>query len=107
MTTRRVFIGGVHGVGKTYFCKHIVCRFDAAHVTASELIGRHIKHQADKTVPDIEENQLILTEELERYQTSYRTILLDGHFCLLNVRQVSRMFHWKPLRQYHHAQLFY
>jgi adenylate kinase len=84
MTTRAVFIGGVHGVGKSYFCKSIVCRFDAAHVTASELIGRHVKHQIDKTVPDIEKNQLILAEELARYQTSCRTILLDGHFCLLN-----------------------
>ncbi|MEM7067015.1 MAG: ATP-binding protein [Cyanobacteria bacterium P01_B01_bin.77] len=85
MVTRTVFIGGVHGVGKTYFCKNIICRFDVAHVTASELIGRHVKHQIDKTVSDIEKNQLILAEELARYQTSCRTILLDGHFCLLDV----------------------
>ncbi|MEP0914460.1 ATP-binding protein [Leptolyngbya sp. GB1-A1] len=84
MATRTVFIGGVHGIGKTYFCKNIVCHFDVAHVTASELIGRHVKHQVDKTVPDVEKNQLILAEELARYQTSCRTILLDGHFCLLN-----------------------
>jgi len=84
MTARTVFIGGVHGVGKTYFCENIVCRFDAAHVTASELIGRHVKHQIDKTVPNIEKNQLILAEELARYETNCRTILLDGHFCLLN-----------------------
>ncbi|MBE9059908.1 ATP-binding protein [cf. Phormidesmis sp. LEGE 11477] len=84
MVTRTVFVGGVHGVGKTYFCKNIICRFDAAHVTASELIGRHVKHQIDKTVSNVEKNQLILAEELARYQTSCRTILLDGHFCLLN-----------------------
>jgi len=84
METRTVFIGGVHGVGKTYFCKNVVCHFDVAHVTASELIGRHIKHQVDKTVPDVDKNQLILSEELARYQTSCRTIFLDGHFCLLN-----------------------
>ncbi len=85
MTIRTVFIGGVHGVGKTYFCKSLTDHFDVEHVTASELIGRHIKHQIDKTVPDIEKNQLILAEELNCYQTSCRTILLDGHFCLLNV----------------------
>lgn len=83
MKTKTVFIGGVHGVGKTYFCESMTCHFDVAHVTASELIGRHVKHQVDKTVQDIEKNQLILAEELERYQTSCRTILLDGHFCLL------------------------
>jgi len=84
MTAKTVFIGGVHGVGKTHFCTNIVSRFDVAHVTASDLIGRHIKHQIDKTVSDIEGNQLILAEELARYQTNCRTILLDGHFCLLN-----------------------
>ena len=84
MTAKTVFIGGVHGVGKTHFCNNIVSHYDVAHVTASELIGRHVKHQIDKTVSDIEGNQLILAEELARYQTSCRTILLDGHFCLLN-----------------------
>lgn len=84
MATRTVFVGGVHGVGKTYFCKSIVGRFDAEHVTASSLIGRHVKHSSNKTVLNIESNQLILAEELSRYQTDCRTILLDGHFCLLN-----------------------
>ncbi len=84
MVNKTVFVGGVHGVGKTHFCKNIICRFDAAHVTASELIGRHVKHQIDKTVSNIGRNQLILAEELARYQTSCRTILLDGHFCLLD-----------------------
>ena len=84
MATRTIFIGGVHGVGKTYFCKNLVCRFDVAHIAASELIGRYVKHQVDKTVLDVEKNQLVLAEELARYQTSCRTILLDGHFCLLN-----------------------
>ena len=84
MATRTVFIGGVHGVGKTYFCKNLVCRFDVAHITASELIGRYVKHQVDKTVLDVEKNQLILAQELARYETSCRTVLLDGHFCLLN-----------------------
>lgn len=84
MVNRTVFVGGVHGVGKTYFCKNIVCRFNVIHVIASELIGRHIEHQVNKVVPDVEKNQLILAEELARYRTSCRTILLDGHFCLLS-----------------------
>jgi adenylate kinase len=84
MTAKTVFIGGVHGVGKTHFCNRIISDFDVSHVTASELIGRHVKHQIDKTVSDIEGNQLILAEELSRYQTTCQTILLDGHFCLLN-----------------------
>ncbi len=86
MATRIVFVGGVHGVGKTYFCENLVGRFDIEHVTASSLIGRHIKHSPSKTVSDIEKNQLILAEELSRYHTERRTILLDGHFCLLDSR---------------------
>lgn len=84
MRTRIVFVGGVHGVGKTHFCKEIVNRFDVEHITASELIGRHINHQLDKAVLNIERNQLILAEELSRHQTRCQTILLDGHFCLLS-----------------------
>lgn len=84
MKNRTVFIGGVHGVGKTHFCNSLVGRFDVEHVTASSLIGQHINHSEDKTVSNIEKNQLILADELSRYQTNCRTILLDGHFCLLN-----------------------
>lgn len=84
MTTNTVFIGGVHGVGKTHFCNRLAGEFDVEHITASSLIGRHIKHSKDKTVPDIEKNQMILADELSRYKTKLLTILLDGHFCLLN-----------------------
>ncbi|HDY87969.1 MAG TPA: AAA family ATPase [bacterium] len=84
MANRIVFIGGVHGVGKTYFCKKLADQFDTEHVTASSLIMRHVKKFKNKTVPDVEKNQLILAEELSLYKTDRRTILLDGHFCLLS-----------------------
>ncbi len=84
MTIRTVFVGGVHGVGKSHFCRSLVGKFDVEHITASSLIGRYIKHSKDKTVLDVEKNQLILADELSRYKTKSRTILLDGHFCLLN-----------------------
>lgn len=84
MGVRTIFIGGVHGVGKTYFCENLANRFDAEHITASKLIGRHSKHNTNKTVVDIQANQLILAQELRNHQTNCKTILLDGHFCLLN-----------------------
>ncbi len=84
MANRTVFIGGVHGIGKSYFCKKLADQFDAEHVTASSLIERHVKKSKNKTVPDVKKNQLILAEELSRYKTDCRTILLDGHFCLLS-----------------------
>ena len=84
MANRIVFIGGVHGVGKTYFCEILADQFDAEHVTASSLIGRHVKQSKNKTVPDVEKNQLILAEELYRYKTDRCILLLDGHFCLIS-----------------------
>ena len=84
MAFRTVFVGGVHGVGKSHFCRSLVGKFDVEHVTASSLISRYIKHSGDKTVSNVKENQLILASELSRYKTKSRTILLDGHFCLLN-----------------------
>lgn len=87
MDTTTVFIGGVHGVGKTYFCNLLSTEYDIEHVTASSLIGRHIQHAKDKTVPDIKNNQAILAEELYKFRTHHRTILIDGHFCLLDKNQ--------------------
>lgn len=84
MVKRIIFIGGVHGVGKTNFCQKLSGQFDAEHVTASDLIRRHIKLSKNKTVADIENNQLILAQELSRHQTDRQTLLLDGHFCLQN-----------------------
>ena len=83
MQFETIFIGGVLGVGKSSFCRHVVERFDVEHVTASSLIAKHIEHRADKTVVDVENNQLILAQELHKYKTNCANILLDGHFCLL------------------------
>lgn len=79
-----VFIGGIHGVGKTSYCSRIAHEYNVEHVTASALISRHIKHSTDKTVEDINKNQRILSEELSRFHTDRASILLDGHFCLLD-----------------------
>ncbi len=84
MSCRIVFIGGVHGVGKSHFCRNLVGKFDVEHMVASRIISQYIKQSDDKTVPDVEKNQLILANELSNYNTMSRTILLDGHFCLLN-----------------------
>ncbi|MBU4525589.1 MAG: AAA family ATPase [Desulfomicrobium sp.] len=79
-----IFVGGVHGVGKTRFCSRLASTLNAEHVTASSLIAKHNKHFKNKTVSNIENNQLILADEIFKLETMRDVILLDGHFCLLN-----------------------
>jgi adenylate kinase len=81
--TRTIFVGGVHGVGKTSFCKNLSDKFDLEYVTASSLIRRRSKLPVNKTVTDVGGNQSILLDELSHYLTNRSTLLLDGHFCLL------------------------
>ena len=82
-----VFIGGVHGVGKSYFCNLLADRYDIEHVTASSLIGKHIRQSKYKTVQSITNNQVILAKELSKFRTNHQMILLDGHFCLLDKKR--------------------
>jgi adenylate kinase len=79
-----VFVGGVHGVGKSYLCHRIVESFKVEHITASQLIGQYVKHRPDKSVADVKNNQYILSEELRKLKSSQEIIILDGHFCLFN-----------------------
>jgi adenylate kinase len=90
-----VFVGGVHGAGKTTLSRWLADELPAAHVTAGALIreaavsGHVVTVGAQgKAVPDIEANQVALLRGLSVFQARRvndpRTLLLDGHFTLLN-----------------------
>lgn len=89
-----VFISGVHGVGKTYFCDKVKAKLDIDTFSASKLISecKHGVFTNDKLIPDIDDNQqylLIVVQELDLSTPNY---LLDGHFCLLNAEgKVTRI----------------
>lgn len=80
-----VFVGGCHGVGKTTFCRHLVTRVLAEHVSASALIGsvRASRESLTKQVANVEQNQDDLVLALEQYQSRAPLLVLDGHFCLV------------------------
>ncbi len=84
---RIVFIGGIHGVGKTSICKHLLGMKDLNHYSASQLIAK-LKNEkltsTEKTVKDISGNQDLLINAIEKYVNNDNLTLLDGHFCLLN-----------------------
>ncbi len=86
MDRKIIFVGGVHGVGKTTFCQAIASPLRLQHVSASELIytGKQIYSTFSKRVNNIGKNQSILIAGIEKTIDRDRWWLLDGHFCLLN-----------------------
>lgn len=90
-----VFVGGVHGSGKTTLSRLLADDLPAAHVTAGALIREaaatdHVVTVGaqDKAVPDVEANQAVLLRGLAAYQDRTADdvwpFLLDGHFTLTN-----------------------
>jgi adenylate kinase len=81
-----IFIGGVHGIGKTTLCRSICKKFDVIHHSASELIKRHshIEFASNARVENIDRNQGVLINAINEYLETNKMYLMDGHFCLLN-----------------------
>lgn len=80
-----VFLGGIHGVGKTYFCEREFVKIGYICITASSLI-RSYGAQSDhnKRVGNITDNQLALVEQLAIEKEHSERLILDGHYCLLD-----------------------
>lgn len=80
-----IFIGGIHGVGKTTICKNISKSLNIEHYSSIDLI-KNIKStyiNKDKKVKDISGNQNTLLQAIDIYLDESMS-LLDGHFCLLD-----------------------
>lgn len=80
------FIGGIHGVGKTTFCKVLTKRIDCLHYSASSLIKEYKNLEKDKKVDKIKENQDILVTAIKNTFNIQNNYILDGHFCLLDTK---------------------
>lgn len=85
-----IFISGVHGVGKSYFCNLVKEATGIKCFSASTLIKERKKQgfPVDKRVADIDENQLYLLAAVDDLRARLGEFLLDGHFCLLNTEGV-------------------
>jgi len=82
-----VFVGGVHGVGKSTCCAQVAQLARCLHVTASEIIRRERSQaiaSAGKLVADVDGNQRLLIRGFHalRVQAGTMPILLDGHFAM-------------------------
>ena len=81
-----IFVSGIHGVGKSYFCEEVKSRLGFKAYSASTLISE-IKNELfkkDKLIADIDENQGHLLAAVKRLDGQEEFYLLDGHLCLLN-----------------------
>jgi len=85
-----VFVGGVHGAGKTTMSRRLAVALAASHVTAGTLIRETANYETitagigNKAVPDVNANQELLLRGLAQYRRSATgLIVLDGHFSLM------------------------
>lgn len=76
-----IFVGGVHGSGKTELCKKIQEKIDCVYLSASQLLKWSKK---EITVENVQENQRILKEHLKKEMQDDKLYLIDGHFALWN-----------------------
>ena len=86
MLNNIVFIGGIHGVGKSTICRQICGEVKLEYLSASELIkwkdiNEDVQNKKVKNIPATQDRLIIgLTNTVQEN----KFYLLDGHYCLLN-----------------------
>ena len=99
-----IFIGGVHGVGKTTFSQKISKVLMLPAYSAGHLIRNHKGRASsgDKNVANVSDNQDALVEAVRLLKMHGKTIILDGHFCVRDkVSVITRI----PLSTYEALQI--
>ncbi|GFZ93929.1 hypothetical protein GCM10008018_45500 [Paenibacillus marchantiophytorum] len=83
-----IFVGGIHGVGKSTFCTKLSDNHGIKAHSASKLIAfkKNETFTKDKRIQDIKSNQMYLLEALDEVESN--VFLLDGHFCLLDINGI-------------------
>lgn len=81
-----MFIGGIHGVGKSSICYDICRDLNIQYLSASELlkwneINEDPKNKKVASIPDTQTRLILGLQKAVKKNDYY---LLDGHYCLLN-----------------------
>jgi adenylate kinase len=84
-----IFVGGIHGVGKTTLCEHLCSKLNIEHHSASSLISKikQVEFSSNKQTSDVKENQDDLIVAINKFLSPNKHYLLDGHFCLLDTHK--------------------
>lgn len=80
-----IFLGGVHGVGKSFFAAQVPAGFGIVHKSASGLIKEERAKPnwgTDKRVEGAAGNQLLLAAAVKKKNDEGVRLILDGHFVL-------------------------
>lgn len=89
-----IFMGGIHGVGKTTICTELSQRYSLSSFSASKIIS-DVKKQSftsNKQIADIDENQDFLIQGIEQLEVTSKINIIDGHFCLIDKKEnISRI----------------
>jgi len=87
LNSSMLFVGGIHGVGKSTMCQKALGPIGYRCETASSLIAAYGNrfHQGKK-VADVGANQVALLEQLRISRKQYLRFILDGHFTLINAK---------------------
>ncbi|MFY3852969.1 ATP-binding protein [Achromobacter xylosoxidans] len=84
-----IFLGGVHGVGKSFLANQVPASYGYLRTSASSLIKEERLHPnwgVDKRVEGAAENQILLAEGVKRKNNEGIRLFLDGHFVLKGVQ---------------------
>lgn len=84
MTELAIFVGGIHGTGKSFFASRYAKDLGLNHISAGELIFQQ-KNLLEKKVANIGKNQDLLTEGFHSLPSG--KYIMDGHYTLLDRRE--------------------
>ena len=81
-----IFLGGIHGSGKTTIGRLLAKRLDIEYISASKLIRweEMITNKLEKRIQNINESQNLLLNALNKTVKHDKIYILDGHYCLIN-----------------------
>lgn len=80
-----IFVAGIHGVGKTTYCKELSKTLNIQHYSCSNLIRQYkFLSNSNKFAENIDKNQDFLLQSIDTLLKNDETCILDGHFCLLD-----------------------
>jgi adenylate kinase len=84
---KMIFIGGIHGVGKSSTCIRYSIDHNMVYYSASRLISDSKREyfSSNKMIDQIKENQEFLLTAVKSLNLDGEWFFLDGHFCLINL----------------------
>lgn len=86
-----IFLGGVHGAGKSTYSEQILSAYGYNCISASKLISMYKGEvNINKTVSNIDNNQQILLAAIKKYQRVNYKVVIDGHFCVLDKKGIPQ-----------------